>query len=46
VPAEELGTAFLALVVRARELGVDPEQAARAAVRGLEQRVQELETGL
>ncbi len=46
VPAEELGTAFLALVVRARELGVDPEQAARVAVRGLEQRVRQLEAGL
>jgi XTP/dITP diphosphohydrolase len=43
VPAEELGTAFLALVARARELGVDPEQAARAAVRDLEGRVRQLE---
>jgi XTP/dITP diphosphohydrolase len=46
VAADELGAAFVALVVRARELGVDPEQAARAAVRELEARVRAQESGV
>jgi XTP/dITP diphosphohydrolase len=44
--AAEIGQALIALVARARELGIDPEQAARAAVRDLETRVREAETGL
>jgi XTP/dITP diphosphohydrolase len=44
--AAELGASLLALVARAQELGIDPEQAARVAVRGLEQQVRELEAGL
>jgi XTP/dITP diphosphohydrolase len=46
VPADEIGTALLALVARARELGVDPEQAARASLRELEGRVRGAEAGL
>ncbi len=37
--APELGTAFLSLVARADELGLDAEQAARSALRDLESRV-------
>ncbi|PKQ32168.1 MAG: nucleoside triphosphate pyrophosphohydrolase [Actinobacteria bacterium HGW-Actinobacteria-2] len=44
--ATELGEAMIALVARARALGVDPEQAARTAVRQLEDRVRETEAGL
>lgn len=44
--ADELGEQFLALVARARELEIDPEQAARTAVRALEQRVRDLEARL
>jgi XTP/dITP diphosphohydrolase len=44
--AAELGQAMIALVARARALGVDPEQAARQAVRELEERVREAESGL
>jgi XTP/dITP diphosphohydrolase len=40
----ELGPAFVALVVRARELGIDPEQAARTAVREIEARVRDIES--
>lgn len=46
VAAEDIGTALLALVARARELGVDPEQAARSASRQLEERVRAAETPL
>lgn len=44
--AAELGDAMLALVARAQELGVDPEQAARGAVRALEAQVRERENGI
>ena len=43
VAAEAIGAELLALVGRAEELGIDPEQAARAALRQLEGRVLELE---
>lgn len=46
VSGEELGGQFLALVARAGELGIDPEQSARAAVRELERRVRERESEL
>lgn len=39
VSAAELGPALLALVGRAEELGLDPEQVARAALREVEQRI-------
>lgn len=39
ITAEEVGEELLALVARAQASGVDPEQAARAAVRGLEEQV-------
>jgi XTP/dITP diphosphohydrolase len=39
----ELGTHFLRLVARADELGLDPEQEARAALRSLEARVRAAE---
>ena len=39
VAAEGLGMEFLRLVARAEELGLDPEQEARTALRGLEERV-------
>lgn len=42
--SDELGPAFLALVTRARELQIDPEQAARLAVRELEDRVRTAES--
>lgn len=41
--ADELGTEFLRLVGRAEELGLDPEQEARAALRVLEARVRDAE---
>lgn len=44
--ADEVGWALVALVARARDLGVDPEQAARAAVRELEEQVRRTESGL
>lgn len=44
--AAELGDALLALVARAEELGIDPEQAARGAVRALEAQVRERESGI
>ena len=43
VAGTELGAEFLALVVRAEELGLDPEQEARAALRALEERVRTAE---
>ena len=43
--AEVLGTELLALVARAEALGIDPEQAARAALRNLERRVRDVEGG-
>lgn len=43
VPAAELGAELLALAGRAEALGVDPEQAARAALRELEARVRAAE---
>lgn len=46
VAANMIGTALLALVARARELGVDPEQAARASLRALEERVRDAEADL
>lgn len=46
VAADQIGTALLALVARARELGVDPEQAARKSLRELEGRVRDVEAGL
>ncbi len=46
VSAERIGEELLALVARARELGVDAEQAARASLRSLEERVRETEAGL
>jgi XTP/dITP diphosphohydrolase len=41
----ELGEAFVVLVARAQELGVDAEQVARIAVRELESRVRRAEDG-
>ena len=46
LPAEALGTELLVLVARAEALGIDPEQAARAALRQLERRVQQVEGGV
>lgn len=46
VAEDDLGAAFVALVARAAELGVDPEQAARVAVRRVELRVSQLEAEL
>jgi XTP/dITP diphosphohydrolase len=43
VPAAELGAEFLRLVGRAEVLGIDPEQAARAALRALEEQVRRAE---
>ena len=43
--AEEIGEAILALVVRADAAGIDAEQATRAAVRRLEDRVRDAESG-
>lgn len=45
VDAGTVGTEIVALAARAQASGVDPEQAVRDAVRGLEQRVREAETG-
>jgi XTP/dITP diphosphohydrolase len=44
VTADEVGAQVLALVARAHASGVDPEQAVRDAVRGLERRVGQAET--
>ena len=44
VPAAELGAELLALAGRAEALGIDPEQAARAALRELEDRVRAAES--
>ncbi len=44
LPASDLGAEFLRLVGRAEVLGIDPEQAARAALRDLEERVRRAET--
>jgi XTP/dITP diphosphohydrolase len=41
----ELGVEFLRLVGRAEVLGIDPEQAARGALRELEEKVRRAETG-
>ena len=43
--AEEIGEAILALVARADAVGVDAEQATRAAVRRLEDQVRDVERG-
>jgi XTP/dITP diphosphohydrolase len=43
VAADALGEAFLRLVARAEQLGLDPEQEARAALRSLEERVRTAE---
>ena len=43
VAADVLGTEFLRLVARAEELGLDPEQEARVALRALEERVRAAE---
>ncbi len=45
ITAEQVGTELLALVARAQASGIDPEQAARGAVRALEVRVQAAESG-
>ena len=45
ITADQVGAELLALVARAHASGVDPEQAARAAVRALESRVQAAESG-
>jgi XTP/dITP diphosphohydrolase len=45
ITADQVGAELLALVARAQASGVDPEQAARAAVRTLESRVQAAESG-
>jgi XTP/dITP diphosphohydrolase len=42
--AEEVGAQMLALAARAQAAGIDPEQALRDAVRGLEARVQAAES--
>jgi XTP/dITP diphosphohydrolase len=42
--AEEVGAQILALAARAQASGVDPEQALRDAVRGLEARVRDVES--
>ena len=42
--AEEVGAQILALAARAHAAGIDPEQALRDAVRGLEARVREAES--
>ncbi|HEX5334251.1 MAG TPA: MazG family protein [Propionicimonas sp.] len=44
VPADGLGLEFLRLVARAEELGLDPEQEARTALRALEERVRAAES--
>jgi XTP/dITP diphosphohydrolase len=45
VTAEQVGTEIVALAARAEAAGIDPDQAVRDAVRGLEQRVVAAETG-
>ncbi|WP_051208452.1 MazG family protein [Propionicicella superfundia] len=45
VTAEAVGEQFLALVARAQASGIDPEQAARDALRAFEARVREAEAG-
>ena len=42
--AEEVGAQILALAARAQAAGIDPEQALRDAVRGLEARVRDAES--
>ena len=44
VTAEQVGTEIVALAARAEAAGIDPDQAVRDAVRGLEQRVVAAET--
>jgi len=44
VPADAVGVEFLRLVARAEELGLDPEQEARSALRALEERVRAAES--
>lgn len=44
-PGDDIGGRILALVVEARAQGVDPEQATRAAVRALEQRIRDSGAG-
>ena len=43
VAADAVGVEFLRLVARAEELGLDPEQEARSALRALEERVRSAE---
>lgn len=45
ITADEVGEQLLALVARAQASGVDPEQAARTAVRSLERQVAAAEAG-
>jgi XTP/dITP diphosphohydrolase len=45
VTAEQVGTEIVALAARAEAAGIDPDQAVRDAVRGLEQRVVAAESG-
>lgn len=45
ITAEEVGVQMLTLVARAQASGVDPEQATRASVRRLEDRVRDAELG-
>ncbi len=42
--ADAVGVSLLALVARSRQLGVDPEQAARAALRHLEAQIRQVES--
>ena len=44
VTAEQVGTEILALAARAEAAGIDPDQAVRDAVRGLERQVVAAET--
>ncbi len=44
VAADDLGAEFLRLVGRAEQLGLDPEQEARSALRALEERVRAAES--
>lgn len=45
ITERQVGAELLGLVARAQAAGIDPEQAARAAVRELETRVREAESG-
>jgi XTP/dITP diphosphohydrolase len=45
VTADEVGSGLLSLAARAEACGIDPDQALRDAVRALERRVVEAETG-